>query len=119
MLTRFEKGASNSMWSVVRGVKTWIYCYDLETKQWIYRVEQKPTKEARERRLSERAIAYFFNKTEHAATTALENYHTARARKRGTVTSADREVSRRAVGPHSSILLIRTLDTRNLHSAIF
>ncbi|GBP41510.1 hypothetical protein EVAR_24429_1 [Eumeta japonica] len=53
MLTRFKEGASNLVWDIVTGDETWIYCYDLKTKQqstvWVYRDEPKPTKVARER----------------------------------------------------------------------
>ncbi|GBP29070.1 hypothetical protein EVAR_10886_1 [Eumeta japonica] len=40
ILTRFKEGASNLVWVIVTGDKTWIYCYNSKKKQqstvWIY-----------------------------------------------------------------------------------
>ncbi|GBP71633.1 hypothetical protein EVAR_53116_1 [Eumeta japonica] len=81
MLIRFKEKASNSLWDIVTDDETSIYCYDPKTKQqstvWMYRVERKPTKVARERSASKQVITSFFNKTGHVATVALENCRTA------------------------------------------
>ncbi|GBP54762.1 hypothetical protein EVAR_90046_1 [Eumeta japonica] len=48
--------ASNLVWDIVKSDQTWIYCYDLKTKQqstvWVYRDEPKPTKVTCERSAS-------------------------------------------------------------------
>ncbi|GBP82640.1 hypothetical protein EVAR_48521_1 [Eumeta japonica] len=82
MLTEFKEEASNLVWDIVISDETWMRCYDPKTKQqstvWIYRNTPKPIKMARERNASMLMIDYFFffNKTGHVATLALENYRT-------------------------------------------
>ncbi|GBP75963.1 hypothetical protein EVAR_54616_1 [Eumeta japonica] len=37
MLIRFEEGALNSVWDIVTGEATWMYCYDLKSNNRPYR----------------------------------------------------------------------------------
>ena len=53
MLRKFDRGRSRRVWDIVTGDETWVYQYDLETKQpsavWVFPDEDPPVKFKRNR----------------------------------------------------------------------
>ena len=73
-------GRSPRVWDIVTGDKTWVYQYDLETKQqsavWVFPDDTPPVKFKRNRCASKQMIACFFAKFGHVATLPLEDRKT-------------------------------------------
>ncbi|XP_052753346.1 histone-lysine N-methyltransferase SETMAR-like [Galleria mellonella] len=82
MHERFNEGNSNSVFDIVTGDESWIYCYDPETKrqsaQWVFPSEELPTK-MRDRSVGKKMVASFFGRTGHYATIVLEDRKTVTA----------------------------------------
>ena len=83
MLRKCDGGRSPRVWVIVAGDKTWVYQYDLETKQqsevWVFPDENPPVKFKRNRSASKQMIACFFAKFGHVATIPLEDRKTVTA----------------------------------------
>ena len=83
MLRKCDGGRSPLVWVNVTGDETWIYQYDLETKQqsevWVFPDENPPVKFKRNRSASKQMIACFFAKFGHVATIPLEDRKTVTA----------------------------------------
>lgn len=83
MRERFNGGDSNSVFDIVTGDESWIYCYDPETKrqsaQWVFPSEELPTKVKRGRSVGKKMVASFFGRTGHYATIVLEDRKTVTA----------------------------------------
>jgi hypothetical protein len=66
MVKKFNRGASENMYTIVTGDATWIYSYEPETKQqytvWVFQDEQNPTNIDRSRNTSKKMIAFLFRK---------------------------------------------------------
>ena len=80
MLKKFNRRRSNLVYNIVTEGETWIYLYELESKQqstvWIFQNELKPTKVVRSRSAAKQMIACFFGYTGHVTTVALEDRRT-------------------------------------------
>ena len=80
MLQKYNRGASKHVYDIVTGDESWIYVYELESKQqstvWVFPDEPNPTKVARTRSTSKQMIACFFGKTGHVAIVPLEQRRT-------------------------------------------
>ena len=65
-LRNFDGGRSPRVWVIITGDKTWVYQYDLETKQqsavWVFPDEIPPVKFKRNRCASKQMIACLFAK---------------------------------------------------------
>ena len=76
MLRKFDGGRSPRVWGIVTGDETWVYQYDLETKQqsevWVFPDENPPVKFKRNKSASKQMITYFFANFGHVATIPLE-----------------------------------------------
>ncbi|GFU40787.1 putative mariner transposase [Nephila pilipes] len=76
MLEKYIQGTSKAVYNIYTGDESWIYAYELETKQqstvWVFQDEAKPTKVVRGRSTSKQMIACFFGINGHVATVALE-----------------------------------------------
>ena len=83
MLRKFDGGRSPRVWVIVTWDKTWVYQYDLETKQqsavWGFPDENPHVKFERNRCASKQMIACFFAKFCHVATIPLEDRKTVTA----------------------------------------
>lgn len=80
MHERFNGGDLNSVFDIVTGDESWIYCYDPETKrqsaQWVFHFEEFPSKVKRGRNVGKKMVAPFFGRTGHYATIVLEHRKT-------------------------------------------
>ena len=80
MLITCDGGRSPRFWVIITGDETWIYQYDLETKQqsavWVFPDENRSVKFKRNRSASKEMIACFFAKFGHVATIPLEDRKT-------------------------------------------
>ena len=67
--------ASKDVYKIVTGDESWIYMYELESKQqstvWAFEDESNPTKVVRARSISKQMVTCFFGKTGHVATVPL------------------------------------------------
>jgi len=83
ILQKFNGGQAKSVYSIVTGDESWIYCYEPESKrqsaQWIFEDEEKPTKVKRGRSTGKKMVASFFGRTGHVATIPLEDRRTVNA----------------------------------------
>ena len=83
MLRKYDRGRSPHVWVIVTGDETWVYQYDLETKQqsevWVFPDENPPVKFKRNRSASKQMIACFFAKFCLVATIQLDDRKTATA----------------------------------------
>ena len=75
MLDKFEGGRSKSVWDIISGDETWVYCFGPETKQqsqqWIAVGQRPPQKFLRSRTVAKQMIAVFVRRTGHVATIRL------------------------------------------------
>ena len=75
MLDKFDGGRSNSVWDIMSGDETWVYCFDPETKQqsqqWIAVGQRPPQKFLRSRTVAKQIIAVFVRRAGHVATIPL------------------------------------------------
>ena len=82
MLRKFDGGRSPRVWDIVTGDETWVYQYDLETKQQsevsVFSYENQPVKFKRNRSASKQMITCLQN-TGHAASIPLEDRKTVTA----------------------------------------
>ena len=82
MLRKFDRGRSR-VWVIVTWDKTWVYQYNLKTKQqsaaWGFPDENPPVKFERNRCASKQMIACFFAKFYQVATIPLEDRKTVMA----------------------------------------
>ena len=83
MLRTFDVERSPPVWVIVTGDETWVYQYDLETKQqsevWVFPDENPPVKFKRNRNASKQMLACFFAKFDRVATIPLEDRKTVTA----------------------------------------
>lgn len=75
IIKRFDHGRSKTVYDIVTGDESWIYCYEPESKrqstQWVFPDEDNPTKVKRARSTGKQMVASFFTRTGHVATVAL------------------------------------------------
>ena len=80
MLEKFDGGKLNAVWEIVSGDETWVYCFDLETKQqsqqWIPVGQRPPQKFIRSRTIAKQMIAVFVSRAGHVATIPLVTQRT-------------------------------------------
>jgi len=80
MLKKFNQGASKNVYKIVTDDESWIYSYEPERKSqsavWVFQNEQKLTKLVRARSVGKQMVAFFFSKTGHISTVALEDRKT-------------------------------------------
>nr|XP_012227307.1 PREDICTED: uncharacterized protein LOC105675080 [Linepithema humile] len=83
MLKKFDRGQAKSVYDIVTGDESWIYCYESESKrqsaQWVFKDEEKPTKVKRGRNSGKKIVAAFFERTDHVVTVPLEDRRTVNA----------------------------------------
>ena len=60
MLQKYDSGASKHIYDIVTGYESWIYAYELESKQqltvWLFQDDPNPTKVVRARSVSKQMI---------------------------------------------------------------
>lgn len=82
-LSRFNKGSSTNVYSIVSGDESWIYSYEPENKRqsavWVFQDEENPTKVIRSRSVSKKMVATFVSKSGHVATIPLQDRRTVTA----------------------------------------
>ena len=80
ILKKYDRGASKDVYKIVTDDESWIYAYELETKQQstvrVFEDEPNPTKVVRGRSTLKQTVACFFGKTGHVATVPLEQRRT-------------------------------------------
>ena len=84
MLCKFDGGRSEQVWDIVTGNKTFVYQYDLETKQqssvWLFPGESPSMKFTRSRSTCKPMITVFFTKSSHVASVLLQERKTVNAK---------------------------------------
>jgi len=76
MLKKYSHGTSKVVYKIVTVDESWIYAYDLESKQqsivWVFQGEPNSTKIVHARSSSKQKVACFFGITGHVTTVLLE-----------------------------------------------
>ncbi|CAF1549287.1 unnamed protein product [Adineta ricciae] len=74
---RFEEGRSRRVYDIITGDESWFYHFDPETKEqskvWVSKTDQRPTKVRRNRSSGKRMVAFFFMKSGLIKSVTLES----------------------------------------------
>ncbi|GBP85523.1 hypothetical protein EVAR_53747_1 [Eumeta japonica] len=77
MTKQYNDGASKAVYNIYTADESWIYVYDLETKQqstvWMFQDESNPIKMIRDKSALKQMVACFFGINGHMVTVPLEN----------------------------------------------
>ena len=77
MLENYDRGVSKGVYKIVTADESWIYAYELDTKQqstvWAFEDEPYLSKVVRGKSALNQMVACFFSKTGHVGTLPLVN----------------------------------------------